>query len=210
VPCLALRQRASAAATGLGCDAALNPVQAHVGGDAEQAKGGLSPQRGSDHRDGAARLALKSFGDRKGFDGRHKAHLFDGLAAAAKELLFTGVGTAFDAIGIEVNHHAADLAAGSGKGLDGHGTGARDPTVQPGVRGCRQGRRHAACVALANASRLGTVLGPLAAVLPLAMVLGSNCCRSARESGDHAYFDGISGRLEIQRQPRNDCLPGQG
>ena len=79
------------AATGPGCDAALNPVQAHVGGDAEQAKGGLSPpQWGSDHRDGAARLALQGFGDRKGFDGRHKAHLFDGLAAAAKNYCSQG------------------------------------------------------------------------------------------------------------------------
>jgi len=63
---------------------------------------------------------------------RDKAHLFDGLAAAAKELLLAGMGTAFEASGIEVDHHAADFAAGERD--DGHGTGARDPTDPPDVR----------------------------------------------------------------------------
>ena len=147
-------------------------MQAQVGGDA-------------DHRDGAARVALQGFGDRKGFDGRHNAHRFDGLAAAAKELLLTGVGTALDAncfaeakgYGIEVSHHAADLAAGSGEGVDGHGTGARDPTVQPRVR-----------IALAKASRLGRLPGPLAAPLPSAPARRHHL-HADRRQGDQRQLD---------------------
>jgi hypothetical protein len=43
--------------------------------------------------------------------GRDQPHLFDGLAAAAQELLLAGMGTAFDASGIEVDGHATDFAA---------------------------------------------------------------------------------------------------
>lgn len=128
---------------------------------------------GSDHRHGAALCALHCLGDGKGFFSRDKAHLLDGLAAATKELLLAGEGTAFDAIGIEVDHHAADFAAGERD--DGHGIGARDPTDQPGVRWRRQGRRHAACVALAEPSRLGRVLGPLETTQPPTPL----CCRLA-------------------------------
>jgi hypothetical protein len=50
-------------------------------------------------------------GKGEGLLGRDQPHLFDGLAAAAQELLLAGMGTAFDASGIEVDGHATDFAA---------------------------------------------------------------------------------------------------
>ena len=47
----------------------------------------------------------------------------------AKELLLAGMGTAFEASGIEVDHHAADFAAGGRTG--GHGIRREGPLRQP-------------------------------------------------------------------------------
>ena len=93
------------------------------------------------------------------------------------------MGTAFDAFWIEVHHHAADFTAGERD--DGHGTGARDPTDPPDVRWGRQGRRHAACVALANTSRSGTVLGSLAPTHPVSSALLLSACSGAFAVGWH-------------------------
>ena len=84
---------------------------------------------GSDHRHGAALCALHCLGDGKGFFSRDKAHLLDGLAAAAKELDLTGSGAELLNAGlIAVNHKQADFTDGAlGSG---HGWGGAENTDQ--------------------------------------------------------------------------------
>jgi hypothetical protein len=106
----ALSGAALAGAGGHGLDG-LNPhLPAHCSKPSHQPAAGPEPL-GSADRDGAAGGALQLAGKGEGLLGRDQPHLFDGLAAAAQELLLAGMGTAFDASGIEVDGHATDFAA---------------------------------------------------------------------------------------------------
>ena len=68
----------------------------------------------SDHRHRGAKAALELLGQLMGASHGHVSGLADGLAAAADVDGEALVGKGLDAIGVDVHHQGADLAAGSG------------------------------------------------------------------------------------------------